>query len=137
MSVEKEIVDFWDNKELYKSKGILKEKAREYYSEEFMNKYSKWSENLFELNKVIKAHLEGQNFPMQYWSEMSYDWFCSRINDLIEEWITVNNDILFADISLITEKLIGDFLSECIMKYKENAFKISALLESIKRVVMI
>lgn len=137
--VEKNILDFWDNKELYKGKGvdILKNKAREYYSEEFMNQYAKWSETVSTLNSTIKTHLESKQFPIKYWKEMSYDWFCSRINNLIEEWITTNNDIILADFPIIVEKLIADYISIIITEYSKNAYSLNTLLESVKKAVII
>lgn len=137
--IEKNIKDFWDNKEFYKEKGIdhFKAKAREYYSEEFMNKYSKWSDDLKELNIVIRTYLLKQNLSEQYIEAMTYDWFCTTINNHIEEWITVNKDITRNDITIITEKLIADYIAICLTKFSKNAFTISTLLDSIKKVVII
>jgi hypothetical protein len=132
---EKNIVDFWDNKHYYKTPELLKEKAREYYTEEFVNGYSKWSDNVRELNVAIKTHLQSKQFPMQHFEEMPYDWFCKNINKLIEDWITANKDIQISDISIIMEKLIADYIAICLNKYKENAYTISTLLDSIKNVV--
>lgn len=134
---EKKIVDFWENKQYYNTPELLKEKAREFYTEEFINNYSKWSANLSELNDVIKIHLQSNQFPMHYWEEMSYDYFCENINKLINEWITVNNDILLADIPLITEKLISDYIAICLTKYDENLYTTKSLLDSIKNAVII
>lgn len=138
MNDEKLIIDFWDNIELYKSNGIdtFKQKAREFYSEEFMNKYTKWSDNLSELNKTMIAHMTAGNFPMQFWEEMSYDWFCTKINALIEEWITVNKDITIADISIITQKLIADYIATRMSEFTKKAYTITSLLESIKKPIM-
>jgi len=134
---DKKIVDFWDNKQYYKTPELLKEKAREFYTEEFINNYDKWSANVNELNNAIKSHLIHIQFPMQYWKEMKYDWFCESINKLIQEWITFNNDILLADIPIITEKLIADYIAICVDKYMENKYTINSLLDSIKTPVMI
>jgi len=134
---EKKIVDFWDNKHYYKTPELLKEKAREYYTEEFINNYSKWSQNVIELNVAIRTHLQSKNFPMQHYDEMKYDWFCENINKLIQDWITSNNDIMIADVSIIMEKLIADYIAICLAKYTENAYTINTLLDSIKKAVIL
>lgn len=134
---EGKIVDFWDNKHFYKTPELLKEKAREFYTEEFINNYAKWSANVTELNSLIRNHLDSKSFPMQYWEEMKYDWFCENINKLIQEWITVNDDIILADIPIITEKLIADYIAICLTKFTEQQYTIASLIESIKRVVVL
>lgn len=134
---EKNIVDFWDNKHFYTTPELLKEKAREYYTEEFINSYSKWSNNLIGLNSAIREHLQSKQFPMQHFEEMKYDWFCENINKQIADWITVNKDITIADLAIITEKLIADYIAICLTKYSENAYTISSLLDSIKNAVIL
>jgi len=134
---EGNIVDFWDNKHYYTTPELLKEKAREFYTEEFIDNYAKWAGNLAELNTDIKTHLESKNFPMAYWEEMKYDWFCENINQLIHEWITINSDIILADIPIITEKLIADYIAICLTKFAEQQYTIGALVESIKRAIVI
>lgn len=134
---EANIIDFWENKHYYKTPQLLKEKAREFYTEEFINNYSKWSQNVIGLNEAIRAHLQSKNFPMQHCDEMKYDWFCENMNRLIDEWITANGDILVADISIILEKLIADYIAICLSKYTENAHTISTLIDSIKNAFIV
>ena len=136
MSDEKQILDFWENKHIYKTSGVLTEKSEEFYRDEFINNYAKWSQNVKELNVTIKEHLEFRGFPMKYWEEMKYDWFCQQVIDLIAEWIKVNQDIMPQDVLIITEKLIADYIAICINKYNEHAYTINALLDSVKTIVM-
>lgn len=133
--MEKNIVDFWDNKHLYTDANVLKAKAREFYTEEFINNYSKWSQNLNDLNDMVKNHMASKNFPMNFWSEMTYDWFCTNINDRIAEWITGNGDITIKDLDIIVEKLIADFIAVQLTEYNEKAYTINALMASIKKCV--
>ena len=138
MSDEKQIIDFWENKHLYlDDTNLMKSKAREYYTEEFINDYSKWSKNVLELNTIISTHMEEKKFPMKFWKEMSFDWFCKTINNLIEEWIINNKDITLHDVNVIMEKLIADYISIQLTEYEQHANGINELMESIKRVVMI
>ena len=137
MSDEKKIEDFWENKQYYKEPELLKEKAREFYTEEFINSYDKWSSNLKELNNAIRVHLESKNFPMKYWEEIKYDWFCKNVNNLIQEWITVNKDITLSDIPIITEKLIADYIAICLTKFNDNVYTLDSLTSSIKNAVIV
>ena len=134
---ENKIVDFWENKDYYKETNVLLEKARIFYTDDFINNYEKWSANLKDLNNAIRVHLESKHFPMRFWSEMTYDWFCKNINKLIQEWITVNNDIVLQDIPIITEKMIADYIAICIKNAHDNEYTIASLVDSIKRTVVL
>lgn len=133
---ESGIKDFWENKNLYKKNGMLLERAKEFYSNEFINEYSKWKENLEGINQIIKDYLFQRNFPQRCWEDMKYDWFAKKVIDLIEEWIKVNEDITPNDIRIITEKLIQDYINIMLHNYMEHANSINGLMESIKKVVV-
>lgn len=128
------IADFWENKDYFIKNNILKQKAREFYTEDFIANYNKWKNNLQDLNNVIKEYLIENEFNMKYWTDITYDEFCKLINDNIEEWITVNNDIEINDLTIITQNLIDVHLDKIIKIMNENKYTLSSLFESIKKV---
>lgn len=137
MSASRDILDFWENKQYYKTPEVLKEKAREFYTEEFINNYSKWADNVKTLNETMEKYFIEKHFPMKHWEVMPYDWFCEKMNGLIAEWIDANSNIAVEDVSIILEKLIADYISVIITNYQKHAYSINTLLDSVKNIVML
>lgn len=127
-----EILNFWENLHLYTSTEMIKEKALKYYTDDFINNYSKWTENVAYINNEIKSHLESLNFPIKYWEPITYDGFCKHINDLMQEWITANNGIIPEDILIIQEKMLTDNIAKAITNFQSQAYSINNVLDSIK-----
>lgn len=137
MSASRDILDFWENKQYYKTPEVLKEKAREFYTEEFINNYSKWADNVKTLNETMEKYFIEKHFPMKHWEVMPYDWFCEKMNGLIAEWIDANSNIAVEDVPIILEKLIADYISVIITNYQKHAYSINTLLDSVKNIVML
>lgn len=137
MSASRDILDFWENKQYYKTPEVLKAKAREFYTEEFINNYSKWADNVKTLNETMEKYFMEKHFPMKHWEVMPYNWFCEKMNALVEEWISANSDILVEDVPIILEKLIADYISVIITNYQKHAYSINTLLDSIKNTVVL
>jgi len=128
---------FWEYKKQYTNKEDLKKFAREFYTEDFIASYSKWKENLKELNTIIVNHLKDVQFDMSFWTELTFDEFCKNINNLIENWIETNGNISPKDIVSITETLIQDYINKIIDDMYDKKYTISNLLESIKKLVIL
>lgn len=129
----KEIDNFWHLDHSIMTKEQLMETAREYYKEDFINNYSKWSNNLKLFNKLIYDHIVQHGFRSDLYEEMSYDWFCKNIIDMICEWIDVNGGIKSPDINIITERLASDYSAIQLKKHNDALFTIESIMASIKK----
>jgi hypothetical protein len=128
------IVDFWE----YKNNNNLSideliSIAKEYFIEDFIENPKKWKINLNDINDMMKSSINKHVTNINDWVDMNFDYFCSNIIKIIEDWIKINSDIEPIDIKNITQKLINDYinLQLNLMNNKKNT--IVNLMESIKK----
>jgi uncharacterized alkaline shock family protein YloU len=126
------IQDFWSNKKFYLNKEALMTGAREHFTEDFIANYTKWKQNLLELNESMHDYLVSVDFEMIYWYNLSYDNICKNINNHIEEWINANNNIELKDIDLIVQYVVDDHITEILENMNKKKYSIPSLLQSIK-----
>lgn len=135
---EYSISDFWNYKSNFENNiDDLKKYAREYYTSDFIVNFTKWKKNLAELNDMLLKHIKEINFPIHYWQEMSFDYFCENINLLIEKHIEKHKNIQPIDITDITKILVNNYIKEQNDIAIEKYYTVSSLLESIKKIVII
>ena len=134
---DKSIKDFWQQKDNYNDINVLKQKMEEYYTDEFINNYDRWSSNLKELNDIIYTFLEKDNFPIKFIKKIKYDWFCKNIIENIKDWIDIHEDIYPEDINIITENMISDHVAICMEQYEKTYYTVPNLLDSIKKSIII
>ncbi len=137
MSEEYNIQDFWVMKNEITDKKILKEYAREFYTNDFISNIKKWKENLAAINEMMKNELAFHyKFVDQYWEDMPYDYFCKNINDKIENWIESNGDIVISDMYIINDELISDYYVLQIQNMQNKTISLSNILKSIKKTIL-
>lgn len=136
--MENDIINFWKHKNKYPYNDIekLKSDIRDFYTNEFIENFSKWNIILSETNDMINEFFI-DNYPLTKYTNMSFDYFCKNINKLIEEWITEHKDIYPTDIALITQQLINQYTLELIntIEPEQHQHTIKTILNSIKKVV--
>jgi hypothetical protein len=131
---ENNISDFWQiDQSKLNTKQILKY-AREYYTDGFINNYPYWLDHVEELNKAIKGYMTvNMNMTEDSYEDMSFDWFCKTVIDMITEWITENGKITRADINVVTEQLVAEYVAKMMEILKSKIFTIPSILDSIRK----
>lgn len=139
--MENEILNFWKHKNKYPYDDIekLKSDIRDFYTNEFVENFSKWNGILLETNTMINEFFI-DTYPLIKYTDMTFNYFCQTINELIENWINENNDIQPADIAIVTQQLINKYVIELTSNITNNEqaqknYAITTLLNSIKKVV--
>lgn len=131
------ILDFWDFKsENDLTPEELKKYALEYYTEDFISNYSKWKNNITEINELMRLQLESKNIDLNYWEDMSFDYFCKHMLQYIEEWITENNDIEPKNITSISERLLNTYIYTQLQSMDEKKYSLPKLLASIVKPII-
>lgn len=127
------INEFWENKYLYIKQGKLAEKAKEFYTEDFINNYERWKNIVEDYNKDIKDYLLMYSFPSEQIEYMSFDFFCKTVISLIEEFININGDIIKEDLEIVIQKVAEEHISNLLNNYKQKTITLNLLMDSIKK----
>lgn len=130
-----EIQDFWALDQSLMQKDKIKEKCREYYTEDFINNYSKWKSNVQHINEDVKVGLTGI-VPLDQYIDISFDHFCSRILELLEEHIELKGRIDGSDIMPLCRKLIEEHCNKLIVDWTRKKNSIDAIIQNIKKIVI-
>ena len=69
---------------------------------DFIDRFSKWNASLTDINDLILLQLDEYDINLKDWENMSFDYFCKNVNDIIERWIDEKDDIIEQDITSIT-----------------------------------
>src|SRR5690348_10335202 len=87
-----ELEEFWDIDQTLLDKESIKEKCRQYYTEDFINNYDHWKGKLTIMNENIQSGLSGV-IPGDKFTPIGFDHFCKRFLELCDGHIDKNGNI--------------------------------------------
>lgn len=125
------ITEFWMNKEHF-NKAELKDKALMYYTEEFIENYERWKDNLDNLNETAKQIFADFGYSNDFWVDIKYNDFVKNVNELLSHIIDTTGDIFPEDMVDITTSIVNDHLLYLENIANQNKFTVSSILNSIK-----
>lgn len=128
------IIDFWENVHLFKDTKTLKEKAREYYTEDFISDYAKWKKNLSTFNSLVYEDMLDNDMDPSVWEDMSFDTFCRSVNDGIEQVIEANGTIAPTDVTNVLNDMRVNHLYAMLEATNHKRFTLGSVMQSLKTV---
>jgi len=130
-----EINDFWSLDQTTMDKDRIKEKCVEHYTEDFINNYGKWKNNLIVFNDVIKAGLTGL-IPADKYINMEFDFFCKEIIDMFKEHIDTFGRLQPEDIYPISVRLQERHYHNILQQTNVQHSNIASIVAQIKKFVI-
>jgi hypothetical protein len=130
----KEIQEFWSIDQSMLSKDKIKEKIQEYYGDDFINNYTKWKNNIKEIDTYIIQYLRQNNYDITTYKLMEFDYFCKKTINYMCQSVDINNILVPTDVLVILEKIGVEFLNEYLETYDIKKYTISNLLKSIQKI---
>jgi hypothetical protein len=128
------IIDFWENVHLFNDVRTLKEKAREYYTEDFITDYAKWKKNLSTFNSLVYDDMLDNDMDPSVWEDMSYDTFCQSVNNGIESCIEANGTIEPTDVTNVLNDMRINHLYAMLEASNHKRFTLGSIIKSMKTV---
>ena len=125
--------DFWELDQSIMTKENIASKAQEHFSEDFIENYPTWQQNIRKMNVAIKEAMK-TILPEEEYKEMKFDEFCQKILDGINNIIMKNGRYYTTDIPFITLGVREDFARKLLMEYHNKIYSSDGILNSIKKV---
>lgn len=130
------VEDFWQLDQSLMTKENLIKTAKEYYSEDFIEDYDKWKENLKQVNEGAYDAIK-HIVPKDKYIELTFDDLCSNILKKIEDNIIKFGVLSYTDIISITDSIYYDAMEKSVNEWENNKNSLNNLMDSIKKVVAI
>ena len=125
--------DFWELDQSIMTKENIASKAQEHFSEDFIENYPTWKQNIQKMNVAIKEAMK-TILPEEEYKEMQFDEFCQKILDGINNTIIENGRYYTTDIPFITLKVREDFVRKLLTEYHNKIYSTEGILYAIKKV---
>jgi hypothetical protein len=123
--------DFWDLDQSLMDKEKIALKAKEHFSDEFIENYSEWKKRIQIMNDTIKAHLP--DIPEEEFKPMEFDEFCQSILGAIDGIINKFGRFYTTDIPLMTTELGNSYAEKQLEAWNKKTYSVDGILNAVKK----
>jgi hypothetical protein len=130
-----EIQDFWTLDQTKMDKAKIKQKCREYYTDDFINNYTKWRGNVDHMNSDVKSSISNI-IPIDKYVDITFDQWCGRILELFDNFIELHGKLGPENVTPQCRVLIEEHCTELIKDWSLQQKSVASILESVKKVII-
>ena len=126
------VEDFWKLDQTKMNKDEIIKSVKFHYSEDFVNNYEMWNEQLKITNNSILEELF--DIPKEFYKPILFDDMCKYIINDMEEIILYNGLITAKDAYTIIDKLYYDAIGNTIDLYYEEQNSVKSLINNFNKI---